>query len=63
MSDIVEKLSRLNWPLGNEAVAEIEKLRAIGRAILDADQRGQGQLFAEAMDALHDALSTGKSDG
>lgn len=44
-------------------LAENERLRAIGRAILDADQRGQGTLFAEAMDALFAALTTGQTAG
>ena len=36
--------------------AEIERLRGIGRAILEADAGGQGLPFAEAMDTLRAAI-------
>ena len=36
--------------------AERDALRAILRAILEADERGQGQPFAEAMERAHVAL-------
>lgn len=34
------------------AEARVGELERIGQAILDADERGQGQPFSEAMDAL-----------
>jgi hypothetical protein len=37
--------------LCSDAAAEIEQLRFLLRAILAADERGQGQPFADAMDA------------
>ena len=42
-----------------EAADEIERLRGILRAILHADERGQGQPFAEAMDAAVKAVGWG----
>lgn len=38
------------------AANRIEYLERILGAILDADERGQGQPFKEAMDAAHNAL-------
>jgi hypothetical protein len=40
--------------------AENERLRRILRAILDADERGQGTPFGEAMKAARKALRDGK---
>jgi len=36
--------------------AEIERLRGLLRAIIEADERGQGQPFAEAMQKARAAL-------
>ncbi|MGI9297125.1 MAG: hypothetical protein ACR2QC_04405 [Gammaproteobacteria bacterium] len=44
---------RAVYGTGTERIAQLEHILA---AILDADERGQGQPFAEAMDAAHKAL-------
>ena len=39
------------------AETRVAELEAIIRAILDADERGQGQPFAEAMERAHKAVA------
>lgn len=41
-----------------ECVQEIQRLRVILAAIIDADERGQGVGYAEAMDAAVKAIRT-----
>jgi hypothetical protein len=43
-------------PLVTEAADEIQQLRRFLCAIIDADERGQGTPFAEAMEAAHQHL-------
>jgi predicted short-subunit dehydrogenase-like oxidoreductase (DUF2520 family) len=44
------------------AADEIDRLRDILRAILHADERGQGQPFAEAMEAAAEAVKWGRRE-
>lgn len=43
--------------LWDEHKARAAELEAIIRAILDADERGEGQPFAEAMERAHKAVA------
>jgi hypothetical protein len=44
--------------LCSDGAAEIERLREILRALIDADEHGGGVRFSEVMDAVHEAVAT-----